>query len=272
MMDFPCPINLISIIYNDNRTTASSFRSSLSAAYQVSKAVNVYATYATGFKSVGLNLNGLPTDALNRPVLSAAAVKPEDVRNIEVGVKTEPVRGLTANLAAYDTEIKDFQTPVTNASVAVLRGYLANAEKVRVRGAELDVNARLHPDFSLYTAVAYTDGKYVSFPDAPPPLEDTGGPASKDISGTVLPGISKWAVSLGGEYAHEQTVFGQAGHFFGALDSSHRSDFSSSPSYSATSWWTATPSSTRESGSAPRTAGRCSCGHATCSTGTITSC
>ena len=204
----------------------------LSAAYQISKPVNVYATYATGFKSVGLNLNGLPTDALNRPVLSAAAVKPEDVRNIEVGLKTEPIRGLTANLAAYDTEIKDFQTQVTNASVGVLRGYLANAEKVRVRGAELDVNARLHPDFSLYTAVAYTDGKYISFPDAPPPLEDTGGPASKDISGTVLPGISKWAVSLGGEYAHEQTVFGQEGHFFGALDTSYRSDFSSSPSYS----------------------------------------
>ena len=51
--------------------------------------VNAYATYATGFKSVGLNLNGLPTDALNRPVLSAATVKPEDVHNFEVGVKTD---------------------------------------------------------------------------------------------------------------------------------------------------------------------------------------
>ena len=204
----------------------------LSAAYQLARPVNVYATYATGFKSVGLNLNGLPTDTLNQPVLSAAAVKPEDVRHIEVGIKTEPVRGLTANLAAYSTEIKDFQTQVTNASVGVLRGYLANAEKVRVRGAELDVNARLRPDFSLYTAVAYTDGKYVSFPDAPPPLEDTGGPTSKDISGTVLPGISKWAVSVGGEYVREQTVFGQSGHVFGALDTSCRSGFSSSPSYS----------------------------------------
>ena len=72
----------------------------------------------------------------------------------------------------------------------------------------------------------------MSFPDAPPPLEDTGGPAAKDISGTLLPGISKWAVSFGGEYAHARTVFGQAGHFFGALDTSYRSDFSSSASYS----------------------------------------
>ena len=45
----------------------------------VAERVNTYATYATGFKSVGLNLNGVPTDALGRPVLSAATVRPEDV-------------------------------------------------------------------------------------------------------------------------------------------------------------------------------------------------
>ena len=32
-------------------------------AYKVTGRVNAYATYATGFKSVGLNLNGVPTDA-----------------------------------------------------------------------------------------------------------------------------------------------------------------------------------------------------------------
>ena len=47
----------------------------MTVAYRVATSVNTYATYATGFKSVGLNLNGLPTDALDRPVLSAATVK-----------------------------------------------------------------------------------------------------------------------------------------------------------------------------------------------------
>ena len=204
----------------------------ITAAYRISKGLNAYATYATGFKSVGLNLNGVPTDALNRPVISAAAVKPEDVHNIEVGLKTELAKGVTANVTAYDTEIKDFQTQVTNASVGVLRGYLANAGKVRVRGAEFDAQAQLHRNVSLYGAVAYTDGKYVTFPDAPPPLEETGGPASTDISGTVLPGISKWALSIGGEYAQPHALFGQDGQFFGGVDASYRSDFSSSASYS----------------------------------------
>ena len=172
----------------------------LTLAYKVARSVNAYATYATGFKSVGLNLNGVPTDASNQPVLAAATVKPEDTRNVEVGLKTEPLRGVTANISAYNTEIRNFQTQVTNGSVGVIRGYLANAEKARVRGAEFDGAARVGSHSSIYGAAAYTDGKYVTFKDAPPPLEDTGGPQFKDISGSILPGISKWALSLGGEY------------------------------------------------------------------------
>ncbi len=174
----------------------------------------------------------MPTDALGQPVLSAATVKPEDVRHIEVGLKTEPLPGVTANITVYDTEIKDFQAQVVNAGVGVLRGYLANAEKVRVRGVEFDGSARVNRHLSFYGAAAYTDGKYVSFPDAPPPLEDTGGPQVKDISGSDLPGISKWALSLGGEYVHPETLLGRTGEFFGALDTSYRSSFSSSASAS----------------------------------------
>jgi iron complex outermembrane recepter protein len=200
----------------------------LTLAYRVGTGINTYATYATGFKSVGLNLNGVPTDALDRPVLSAATVRPEDVRHIEVGLKTDPFPGVTANLTVYDTEVEDFQTQVVNAGVGVLRGYLANAEKARVRGAEFDGNARVGDNLAFFGAAAYTDGKYVSFPDAPPPLEDTGGPQVKDISGSDLPGISKWALALGGEYVSPGTILGRQGEFFGAIDASYRSAFSSS--------------------------------------------
>jgi len=204
----------------------------LTVAYKLAESVNAYATYATGFKSVGLNMNGLPTDALDRPVLSAATVRPEDERHIEVGIKTNPFTGVTANFTVYDTDIEDFQAQVVNAGVGVLRGYLANAEKVRVRGAEFDGNARVNRSLTFYGAVAYTDGKYISFPDAPPPLEDTGGPQVKDISGSVLPGLSKWALSVGGEYVNRRTIFGHATELFGALDTSYRSSFSSSASAS----------------------------------------
>jgi len=204
----------------------------ISAAYKVTGRVNAYATFATGFKSVGLNLNGVPTDALNRPVLSAATVAPEDVHNYEAGVKTTPFDNVTANFAAFDTEIKNFQTQVTNGDVGVIRGYLANAEKVRVRGAEFDGSAHVSRNLTAYGSAAFTDGIYVTFTDAPPPLEETGGPNFVDVSGSPLPGISKWAASVGGEYAHDASALGRSGQWFTAIDASYRSSFSSSASYS----------------------------------------
>jgi len=199
----------------------------ITVAYRLLTRVNAFTTYATSFKSVGLNLGGVPTDAAGQPALAAATVKPEDERHIEIGFKTELVRGVTANLTVFNTAIKDYQAQVVNASVGVLRGYLANADRVRVRGVELDGNARFKR-ISLYGAAAWTDGRYVSFPDAPPPLEETGGPPAKEISGSGLPGISRWAISLGGEYVNPATIFGRAAQVFGALEMSYRSSFSSS--------------------------------------------
>src|SRR6185503_17590740 len=139
------------------------------------------------------------------------------------GFKTTPFQGVTANVTVFDTEIKDFQAQVTNGSVGVIRGYLANAEKVRVRGAEFDANVSVNRSLSLYAAAAYTDGKYVTFTDAPPALEHTGGPQFEDVSGTILPGISKWAISVGGELSHRGSFFSRDGDYFAAIDSSYRS-------------------------------------------------
>jgi iron complex outermembrane receptor protein len=80
--------------------------------------------------------------------------------------------------------------------------------------------------------VTLTDGRYISFTEAPPPLEETGGPQLKDISGSYLPGISKWAGTLGGEYSRRAQFFGRTGEVFLDADSSYRTPFSSSPSYS----------------------------------------
>ncbi len=204
----------------------------ITAAYEIAPRYNAYATYSTAFKSVGLNLGGVPNDSLGNPAINLATVSPEDVRHIEIGLKTEPFDGATANFTAFDTEIDDYQVQVVNAQVGVLRGYLANAEKVRVRGIEFDGRARVSDNFSTYASLAWTDGKYVSFPDAPPALENTGGPQSVDISGSRLPGISEWAGSIGGEFTRHGGLLGRDGEYFTALDAFYRSDFSSSPTES----------------------------------------
>jgi iron complex outermembrane recepter protein len=196
--------------------------------YAATDRINAYATYATAFKSVGVNLGGLPLDAANDTVLAAAEVKPEDVEHVEIGFKASPSAGTTANLTFFNTRIKDFQTQVTNSQFGVARGYLANAEEVRVRGAELDGNVNIGSRFALRGSLAYTDAEYVSFRDAPPPLEGTGGPASVDASGGRLPGISEWAASVGTEYRRAGTILNRPGEFFTGLDIYYRGDFSSS--------------------------------------------
>lgn len=198
--------------------------------YKISNQVNTYLTYSTAYKSVGLNLGGLPTDN-GRVMTELAIIEPEHVQHWELGVKTTPFAGTTLNLTAFNTNIEDYQTLVQTAEQGVNRGYLANAEKVRIRGIEFDGNSRINNNFSVFGALAYTEGIYVSFKNAPVPLEETGGPSAfKDISGGDLPGISRWAGSLGGEFTTPAPFLGKAGNFFIALEGFYRSGFSSSPS------------------------------------------
>jgi iron complex outermembrane receptor protein len=230
----PALLALKNIVYTDQvfaaNTDNTNLTGQLTISFKANNNVNTYATYSTNYKPVGLNLGGLPTSG-GKPMLELAEIKPEYVQHFEIGIKTTPSASSTLNLAIYNTDIKDFQTQVQTAELGVNRGYLANAEKVQVRGAELDGNIRFSNQFSLFGAVAYTDGKYKSFKNAPVPLEETGAAnAFKDISGGRLPGISKWTASLGGEVSTGGKFLGQGGRFFLALDGYYRSEFSSSPS------------------------------------------
>jgi iron complex outermembrane receptor protein len=230
----PALLELKKVVYTDQvfnaRTDNTNLSGQLTVSFRPNSQINTYATYANSYKPVGLNLGGLPTSD-GKPMLELAEIKPEYVQHFEIGIKTTPSASSTLNLAVYNTDIKDFQTQVQTAELGVNRGYLANAEKVQVRGAELDGNIRFNDHFSIFGAVAYTDGKYKSFKNAPVPLEETGGPSAfKDISGGRLPGISKWTTTLGGEASTSGKFLGQGGKFFLGVDGYYRSEFSSSSS------------------------------------------
>ena len=232
--DDPELLALKRAVYTDQAFTADVDESNISGqvtvAYKPVKNVNAFATYSTSYKPVGVNLGGLPTS--NGVVLTELAqVRPEYVQALEAGLKTTPGSNATLNFNFHYTRVTDYQTQVQTAEVGVNRGYLANAEEIRVMGAELDGNIRVS-NLSAYASFAYTDGIYVSFTNAPVPLEETGGEfAFKDVSGEVLPGISKWAGSLGGELASRPLTFlGEEGKFFFGLTGYYRSRFSSSPS------------------------------------------
>jgi iron complex outermembrane receptor protein len=232
------------------------FSYDLTASYDVARDVLAYATYAKSFKSGGVNLNGVPADAAGNPILEAGTVDPESVNHFEAGVKAQFWdRKITFNSAAFRTDIRDFQALVTNGQLGVLRGYLANAEKVRSQGLEADFSIRPSERFNAYVNAAYTDAKYVRFEDAPCPPELSGGtvvagaqtpsapgtpgglsPANCDISGQRIPGVSRYSFSFGAEGNLPATLFGRQGEVYLGYDGSLRSNFSSNPTPSAYTW------------------------------------
>lgn len=210
------------------------FTYSVTAAFKPNKRINAFATFSTSFKPVGVNVAGLPSPEAGKTILDYAVIKPEHTDHVEIGVKTTPVDNLVLNFTLHNSDIKNYQTNVQSPDLTVNRGYIANAEKVRVRGAELDANFRANSNFSFYGAAAYTDAKYITFTNAPLPLEETGLlPPFKDISGGDLPGVSKWAGSVGGEFTSTAKYITKETNFFVAVDAAFRSSFSSSPSPSA---------------------------------------
>lgn len=232
------------------------FSYDLTASYKIMDDVMFYGTYAKTFKTGGINQNGVPADAAGNPILAAGSIKPESVDHFEAGVKSQFWdRRATLNLAAFRTTIDDYQANVSNGQFGVLRGYLANADKVRTQGVEVDFSVRPSARLSAYVNGAYTDAKYVKFVDAPCPPELAGGtvvgagqtpgapgvpgslsPANCNISGQSLPGVSKWSFSYGAEGNVPATVFGQEGQVYLGFDGNYRSRFSSNPSPSIYSW------------------------------------
>jgi iron complex outermembrane receptor protein len=95
----------------------------------------------------------------------------------------------------------------------------------------------------------------VRFVDAPCPPELSGGttvtgtqvpsapgtpgglsPASCDVSGQVLPGVSRWSASFGAEANAPASLFGRTGQLYAGYDGFYRSRFSSNPTPSAYTW------------------------------------
>ena len=212
------------------------FSYDLNVNYKLARDVLLYATYAKSFKTIGINQNGLPLDGAGNVIQAAGTVKPESVNHFELGIKTQfwDRRG-TFNLTAFRTDIRDYQVTVTNGQYGVLRGYLANAGKVRSQGIEADFKIRPSERFTAYLNGAYTDAKYLRFVDAPCPPELSGGatsPANCDISGQRLPGVSRWALSYGAEVNAPVTLLAKAGKVYLGVDGNYRSSFSSNPSES----------------------------------------
>jgi len=183
------------------KTNDGDFSYSARLAYKLTDTVNVYATYATGFKASSVNLSrdsrplasdlpaiisgGLATPNL---VSGSRFAAPEESSVYEAGLKAQwSVAAL--NLAVFKQSIKGFQSNVFTGT-----GFaLANAGKQSTWGVEFDGSVRPVQGLNLNLAVTWLDPKYDSFI----------GSAVGDLSGKKPAGIPDLSVSMGATYTHE---------------------------------------------------------------------
>lgn len=120
--------------------------------WQATRDALFYVSYAKGFKSGGFNA---------RPLTNITEVQipydPEVVDSYEIGAKTSWFdRRVTANLATFFNDYTDMQLTIN----ATPQNFVRNAGEAEIKGAELEIAARIARGFDLNVSAGYLDAKY----------------------------------------------------------------------------------------------------------------
>lgn len=157
-----------------------SWQPKVSARYTVSDALLFYATYAKGFRSGGFNA---PTAAFP-PIFKA-----EGTTNYELGFKSSLFgRRAQVNGAIFSTDFKNQQVFLLDGGSGA-QGVV-NIDKVKIRGAEIDLTARPLPGFDLNAGAGFIDTDIRNFD------------GSGLYVGNRTPYVYRWSFNLGAQYQH----------------------------------------------------------------------
>jgi iron complex outermembrane receptor protein len=151
----------------------------------------LYATVAHGFKSGGFNVG------FGRLPIAEREFKDEDIMHYEAGVKTELWDGrmrLSGN--AFYTEFDDYQ----DAAFIGAQFTVGNADKVELKGVELEGTVLLTEKLTADFAVSYADLTYdknLTGACYPGRTSDGAGPGTCDLSGDHPINAPEWKTHLG---------------------------------------------------------------------------
>lgn len=154
----------------------------------VQPGVMLYGFYAQGFKSGGYNM-----DVIGAVVADPAQdlrFNKQKVQSVELGWKTEWLgRRLRLNGSLYrmdgdDWQVQQFVAQSNGTTVSTI----TNAGKVRIDGAEVDLQARVVDSLTIKGGVAYTDAVFIEFRN--------GGGLGVNYDGNRLPFAPRLKSSL----------------------------------------------------------------------------
>ncbi len=171
-----------------------------------------YASFSKGFRSGGYNLR-------HTVATTPRATGDEKLTSYEAGAKLQFLdRRLTTNIAIFRTQIDNIlrdtlvPDPITNAILQLNQ----NAGNAHVQGIELETTARVLDNLALNFSVGYNKGKYDKI------FLDISGDAvvNQHDYQLILPRLSKWSLSVGGNYDFD---LGSSGLLSARADYSYRS-------------------------------------------------
>ncbi|OJW71361.1 MAG: TonB-dependent receptor, partial [Sphingomonadales bacterium 63-6] len=182
----------------DGHVSDDDFTYTIRLAYDLSPEVNIYASYATGFKAASVNLSrdSRPFAADAAALGSAGLLKvnqtfgtryadPEKSKVYEFGLKGNWGIAST-NVAVFKQEIEGFQSNIFTGT-----GFaLANAGKQSTFGVEFEGMVEPTNGLTFNLGVTYLDPKYDDFKFS----------AVGDLTGTRPAGIPEWTIVVGGQY------------------------------------------------------------------------
>ena len=117
--------------------------------YALNPSWNLYATYSSGYKSGGFNVDVLST-------VNNIGFDAEHVDNFEVGAKATLFGGRAqANLALFSMDYKDLQ--VTQYDPITFSNFIGNAASASVTGVELDLVAQPTNNLSVSAGLGVLD-------------------------------------------------------------------------------------------------------------------
>ena len=178
---------------------------------------NIYLSYSRGFKGGGFDPRGKASQAPVSPgatlptyqqIYDFIAFRPETVDSYELGWKAALFdRRLQLATAIFDAEYKDVQVPgsapCTISGVNNFCGVTTNAGAARMRGVEVEMNARVAQNIAtpgdrltLAGSLGYLDGKYKRFITTVPNPSPPPANIAVDVSAfRKIQNTPKWTMS-----------------------------------------------------------------------------
>ncbi len=157
--------------------------------FDVTKDMMGYFTYSQGYKGPAFNVffNMTPTQD--------NVLAPEKSKSLEAGLKSTLMDGrVRLNIAMFKTDYTGYQANVPDLVNGVIVTRLINAGDVTTAGVEVDITARVTPQFTMSASLANVEARVARF-NCP-----VGAAASCDVNGKPLPFSPDWKGSVRAKY------------------------------------------------------------------------